>query len=457
MPSREYVSRTYPSNKAKDRTVSLSLFAPMTTMGDGIGRKFDIVVFGATGFTGQYVVEELARTADEEKELKWAVAGRSMQKLQQILSEASAQTGKDLSDVPVIIADVTSEKSLTEMCAQAKVILNCVGPYRFYGTPVVKACIEQQCHHVDISGEPEWLEKVQLLFHGKAEEAGIYILQCCGFDSIPNEMGVQFMKEQFDGDLNSIENYMSLNRGPEGEHFNYGTWMSAIYSIANRKELKNIRSQLYPTSLPKSKHRPTKRYPVFYHEKLGKWCVRFAGSDHSVAYRTSRFNYEQRKQRVVQCAPFLCLDSIWQLLLMMFVGMIIMVFTRFQYGISLLAKYPRIMSFGLFDSTGPSRKQVQDASFKMTFFGRGFETKLPDLDKDHEDLPSKKIVASLTGPDPGYVTCSICAVQAAYVLLKEKDKLPPNGGVYTPGAAFADSTLLSRLQKHNLKFSVIEK
>lgn len=420
-------------------------------------RKFDIIVFGASGFTGQYVVEELARTVDAENGVTWAVAGRSMKKLQNVLATASKETGKDLSDLPTIIADVSNEKSLEEMCSQAKVILNCVGPYRFYGTPVVKACIEQKCHHIDICGEPEWLEKVQLLYDGKAKESGIYVLEACGFDSIPVEMGLLFMKQQFSGDLNAIENYISVNFGPEGGHFNHGTWDSAVHSVANRGELKNIRSQLYPNPLPRNKHRMIQRSPVFHSKDVGKWCVPFLGADKAIVYRSNRHNFEQKKERTVQFQPYMCLQSFFHLIVMIMVGMILTIFTRFSLGIRLLTKYPRIMSFGLFSDVGPNRKQMEGTSFTMTFIGQGFGTKITDLEKDHEDLPDKKIVTEVVGPEPAYVATPICMVQAAYVLLKEKDKLPKGGGVYTPGAAFADTKLLARLQQHNLKFSVLEK
>ncbi|XP_052768254.1 saccharopine dehydrogenase-like oxidoreductase [Mya arenaria] len=89
--------------------------------------RYDFVVLGATGFTGQFVVDEVARVADQEK-LKFAVAGRSMEKLQKVLTESSQRTGKELEETPIIIADVKNVSSLEEMCKKAKVVLNCVGP-----------------------------------------------------------------------------------------------------------------------------------------------------------------------------------------------------------------------------------------------------------------------------------------------------------------------------------------
>jgi short subunit dehydrogenase-like uncharacterized protein len=168
-------------------------------------KEFDIVVFGASGFTGQYVVENLAKlTSTEEKQLSWAIAGRNKDKLKQVLASVTEHTGVDVNSVKIIEADVASTESLNTMCKQAKLILNCVGPYNYYGEPVVKACIENKTHHLDVSGEPKFLEKIQLDYNDKARESNIYVIGACGFDSIPCETGIQFIKQKFDGMLKKI-------------------------------------------------------------------------------------------------------------------------------------------------------------------------------------------------------------------------------------------------------------
>ncbi|KAH0622544.1 hypothetical protein JD844_024938 [Phrynosoma platyrhinos] len=124
------------------------------------GRPFEMVVFGASGFTGQYVAEEVARVAAEEEmrgSLRWAVAGRSREKLQAVLERVAAKLGKTelKSEVGIILCDVSDPSSLANMAKQTAVVLNCVGPYRFFGEPVVKACVENGASCVDISGEPQ--------------------------------------------------------------------------------------------------------------------------------------------------------------------------------------------------------------------------------------------------------------------------------------------------------------
>lgn len=135
--------------------------------------RLDLIVFGATGFTGKYTVAEVHRIVKNGEALTWGIAGRSQSKLEKIIKDLEKKTGNlllniqmvmdvkvyrilgdDLSKVKIVIADVSDEVSLKDMTSQAKVIVNCCGPYRFYGEPVVKACIETKTHHLDVSGEP---------------------------------------------------------------------------------------------------------------------------------------------------------------------------------------------------------------------------------------------------------------------------------------------------------------
>jgi len=303
-------------------------------------KKFDIVIFGASGFTGQYVVEEVARTIGQEKRtdgkpLTWAIAGRDMKRLQKVLATASRETGVNISELPIIIADVKSESSLNEMCQQATVIINCVGPYRFFGTPVVKACIENKAHHIDICGEPAWLEQIDLVYSGKAKEAGVYVLEACGFDSIPSEMGVVYTRQQFNGTLNSVECYISMKPGNDGgARLNFGTWQSAIYGISQSSELRTIRRQLHAShaELPKSKYRMTKRSVVFYSDLVRGWCLPFLGADKSIVYRTTVHNFEHRKQSPIEFQPYLRCGSLCSLICMMFAGIVFGLFTKCRLG-----------------------------------------------------------------------------------------------------------------------------
>lgn len=115
--------------------------------------RLDVVIFGATGFTGKYTIKNLVKVA-KTKNFTWGVAGRNKEKLLKTLTDMVGED-MDISKIPLIIADLENSSSLEEMAKQAKVILNCCGPYRFYGEQVVKACIANKTHHVDVSGEPQ--------------------------------------------------------------------------------------------------------------------------------------------------------------------------------------------------------------------------------------------------------------------------------------------------------------
>ncbi len=100
--------------------------------------------------------------------------------------------------------DVSRPETLRNMAKQATVILNCVGPYRFYGEDVIRACLAEGTHHVDISGEPQFLESMQLKYHAEAKEKGVYIVGACGFDSIPSDLGTVFLKDKFNGTMSTL-------------------------------------------------------------------------------------------------------------------------------------------------------------------------------------------------------------------------------------------------------------
>uniref|UniRef100_T1GDL3 Saccharopine dehydrogenase NADP binding domain-containing protein n=1 Tax=Megaselia scalaris TaxID=36166 RepID=T1GDL3_MEGSC len=128
------------------------------------------------------------------------------------------------------------------------VVVNTCGPYRFYGEQVVEACIKAGTHHVDVSGEPQYMETMQLKYNEEAAKKNVYIISACGFDSIPNDLGTVFVEKNFNGVVNSVETYLetgSSGNKSSGASLNYGTWESAVYGLTHAKELKGIRSQLF--------------------------------------------------------------------------------------------------------------------------------------------------------------------------------------------------------------------
>jgi short subunit dehydrogenase-like uncharacterized protein len=151
--------------------------------------KFDIVVYGATGFTGQLVAEYLAAHYRGDKQLKWAMAGRSMDKLK------SVRDAIDAADTPLIVADAGDGASLKAMIDQTQSVLTTVGPYQLYGSELVAACAASGTDYLDLCGEPIWMRQMIDKHEAAAKASGARIVFSCGFDSVPFELGVFFCQE----------------------------------------------------------------------------------------------------------------------------------------------------------------------------------------------------------------------------------------------------------------------
>jgi short subunit dehydrogenase-like uncharacterized protein len=149
--------------------------------------EFDIIVYGATGFTGRLVAEYLAATCGVDGEVRWAMAGRSADKLAAVRDEIGAPASTQL-----VVADASDPASLKAMVSRAKAILTTVGPYQLYGSDLVAACAAAGTDYLDLSGEPTWMAQMIVAHEAAAKASGARILFSCGFDSIPFELGVLF-------------------------------------------------------------------------------------------------------------------------------------------------------------------------------------------------------------------------------------------------------------------------
>lgn len=428
-----------------------------------MAREFDVVVFGATGVTGVYVVEEMHRTASaEDANLKWAVAGRSETKLKDTLRAAARNLGLEenaLEKVAVIIADVSNQSSLEEMAKRTKIVVNTVGPYRFFGSQVVKACVENGTHHLDVSGEPQYLEQMQVEHFKEAEEKGIFVLGACGFDSIPAEMCLLYM-DKFPGELDEVETYLEMKPGPDGMKINFATWQSAIYGLAHSSELAELRrlsrEKIFTKSLPPRESHLARRNALFWSDIAQGWCVPFLGSDRSVMLHSEMFRYQLRNKRPVQVQTYMKVPGFFSGVGLILLGAVFGILSSFKFGRTLLERFPGFFSCGTVKRGGPTREQAVACSFTMIIKGKGWSEKLAEPTDNHTSPPEKTMVVRLDGPDPAYVTTAMCLVQVAMVILKEKDKMLGKGGVMSPGAALGDTSFLERVQKHGFKFTVLE-
>ncbi len=154
--------------------------------------KYDVIVFGATSFVGQILCRYLLKRFGVGGELKWAAAGRSQGKLQSLRKDMGAGAAA----LPLIVADAADEASLKNLCAQTRAVISTVGPYAFYGEPLVKVCAENGTDYCDLTGEVQWIRKMITRYEAAAQRAGARIVHCCGFDSIPSDLGVFFLQQQ---------------------------------------------------------------------------------------------------------------------------------------------------------------------------------------------------------------------------------------------------------------------
>ncbi|HEY2771981.1 MAG TPA: saccharopine dehydrogenase NADP-binding domain-containing protein, partial [Solirubrobacteraceae bacterium] len=156
-------------------------------------RDYDIVVFGATGFTGALTAEYLARHGPAGT--RWALAGRSRQKLESVRANL-AEIDTACAELPLLSADVTDADSLRAVAESTKVVITTVGPYILYGEPLVAACAAAGTDYVDLTGEPEFVDRMWLGYHEQAQRSGARLVHSCGFDSIPYDLGALFTVEQ---------------------------------------------------------------------------------------------------------------------------------------------------------------------------------------------------------------------------------------------------------------------
>jgi short subunit dehydrogenase-like uncharacterized protein len=188
------------------------------------GRPFDVVLYGAAGFTGRQAVAYFARHADSS--LRWAIAGRSRARLE----AARAAVGGAASGRAILVADSGDQASVDAVVSQASVILSTAGPFALHGTPVVDACVRFGTHYVDITGETPWVRGLITRYHERAAANGTRIITCCGFDSVPSDLGALLMARHIRDRLGvgcvEVRAYFQMYGG-----FNGGTIASFVNMI----------------------------------------------------------------------------------------------------------------------------------------------------------------------------------------------------------------------------------
>ncbi|CAO3656667.1 unnamed protein product [Mucor hiemalis] len=401
-------------------------------------RKYDIVVFGATGFTGELTCEYLAEIKDDT--LSWAIAGRNLGKLEQV-RDRLGNLNPSLKDLDLLIADSSQPETLDAVLSQTRVVISTVGPFMKYGTPLVEACIRQGTHYVDITGEFPWIKKIIESCDDEAKAKKVMIVPTCGFDSVPSDLGVYMLSEHMHTkhglDLADVK--MSLTKVRGG--VSGGTIQSSIAIMAESglspKELSNPYLLATRTGVDKASL-PTLRRD---HDFGGKWQAYFmmAAVNEKVVHRSASIwadrghNYGNLfTYKETMTFPFLPAFLL----------------TSFLYTViplaALLFKVPFIYekTKNLLPSSGdgPDAEKRAKGMFDIEIVGTAENEPYDDA------LRARATVKGFR--DPGYGdTCRMVA-ESALCIVKSLNELPgKEGGILTPATAFGH-VLLERL-RHN--------
>ncbi|KDO33885.1 saccharopine dehydrogenase [Saprolegnia parasitica CBS 223.65] len=404
-------------------------------------REYDAVIFGASGFTGQYIAVEWAKTAAPGS--RWALAGRSQAKLESTRAHVQAATGSTEA-IPIVIADVFDGPAMAAMAASTRLVVNCTGPFRLFGEPVVRACVEAGTHYVDITGEPQFIETMALRYDATAKQNNALVVHSCGFDSIPADMGTVFVTNQFPsgGACASVEAFISMH----GKRGHATTYECIVRGLAAADDLKSLR-QANAIKVPYFGPRLTLRN-VGYDPRVQKYILKFLGADASVVRATQKHLVaSDAPTPPTQFAVYATFASAFSFVPLVLSGLALYVLGRFEAGRRLLIAHPGWFTFGYFTHAGPSADEMAHSGFSHRFFAKGYKDKATI-----HASPDWEVVARVDGPEPGYVATSSMVVSAARVVLD--GEVPITGGVLTPGAAFRSTSLIERLQARGINFTL---
>lgn len=406
--------------------------------------QYDLVVFGATSFVGQILSRYLTETFGTKGELKWAAAGRSKTKLEAL----KTSLGRKATELPLLVADAADETALASLCAQTRTVISTVGPYALFGEPLVKVCAESGTDYCDLTGEVQWIRRMIERYEARAQATGARIVHCCGFDSIPSDMGVYFLQQQSRARFGEPCNQVKMRvKAAKGE-FSGGTVASLMNVVkeaasdpALRKELAN------PYSLCPPDHSFIARQPNLkggdYDPDFNAWMAPFvmAAINTRIVHRSNALSDKAYGASFVYDEAMLTGRGVKGRLA--------------AYGIAgamggfmvASAIKPSRWALERFvlpkPGEGPSLEAQKKGFYDLRFFGRTAE--------------GQTLRTKVTGDqDPGYGSTGKMLGQAGACLALDIAKADVPGGFWTPATIFGEK-LITRLSNFaGVKFEVLE-
>jgi short subunit dehydrogenase-like uncharacterized protein len=386
-------------------------------------REFDIIVYGATGFTGRLVAEYLNdHYAGRKDAPKWAMAGRSAEKLYEVRDLIGAPE-----DIPLVIADASDPASLDAMATSTKVVLTTVGPYQLYGNELVAACVKAGTAYADLCGEPGWMREMIDAHQDAAKASGARITFSCGFDSIPFDLGVHFLQAEATKRHGKPAPRVKGRVRKMAGGASGGTIASlteTVKAIARKPSLALLlKSSFALTPGFEGPSQPTGLIPE-YDSATGTWTAPFVMATINTK-NVHRTNY--------LLGHAWGADLVYDEMMMTTIG---------DAGKAMAEAIAKANPFGeskLKPGEGPSKEERENGFYDVLFVGE-----YPD---------GTTVRASVQGDrDPGYGSTSKMLAETGIALLANKG----DGGVWTPGALLGDA-LIARLTDHaGLTFQIEE-
>ncbi|GBG33380.1 Saccharopine dehydrogenase-like oxidoreductase [Hondaea fermentalgiana] len=400
-------------------------------MAQRAARELDVVVWGATGFTGQLAAAYLATVA-RTAGVRWAIGGRNEGKLRKIVADLEA--GKDTESLPeVIVCSIDDTKGLHAMAARTRVIASLAGPFSQMGTPILEACIAERCDYCDITGEVPWV-KIQSDRLGPAAEAnGVILSSCCGFDSLPSDLGTLYavtkLREKFGPNvrIGKVTAYFDMMGSLSG-----GTLASGI-AMENDPELHKMNQNPFllggaPEGGPRPDDADYKNYEQ--DPELGTWIAPFG-----MAMINTRI--VRKSGTALQYGP------------------------DFQYREVAVAPSEKAAAKMAKPLPPASKRQAMVEAGRLPKQGDGpskelrakswFRTRIKAEDATD---PSRYVWVQVSGGDPGYTETAKMLSEAAICLAQQREVLPRTAGFLTPASSMG-TALIERLQAAGIRFEAI--
>jgi short subunit dehydrogenase-like uncharacterized protein len=386
-------------------------------------REYDLVLFGATGFTGGLTADYLA--AHGPTNLRWALAGRNRAKLEAVAARLAAAR----SPVPppaLLEADAADAPALARIAKSTRVAITTVGPYALYGAPLVAACAAAGTDYVDLTGEPEFVDRMYLENDAAAKASGARLVHCCGFDSVPHDLGAYFTLLQLPENVPvRIDGYVRSNAS-----FSGGTYHSAINGFARgRQTFAAARERKAAEPRPADRQVHSAKPRIRRDEALGAWTAPLPTIDGPIVRRSAAL--------VDRYGPdFTYGHNVVARRLATIGGMAAGV-----GAVAVLAPIPptrKLLLKAKSPGDGPSAATRAGSWFKIRFVGEG---------------GGKRVVTEVSGGDPGYSETSKILAECGLCLAF--DDLPERAGQLTTVASMGDM-LLTRLQNAGIAFRVLE-